>query len=102
MASFAVPPLCAVSTNGELEGLAFDFEAAPFSGVSFDLFAVPPLCAVAACGGLTADVDAVPAAGVDAVAACGGPRVDAVAASTRIICAFHSISWALNARLASS
>ena len=52
-ALFAVHPLCAVATNGELEGLAFDFEAAPSSGVSFDLFAVPPLCAVSACGGST-------------------------------------------------
>ena len=70
MASFAVPPLCAVSAGGGLSGLAFDFTMAPSSGVSFDLFAVaslcavsaggvrgPPLCAVAASGGLpTADV----------------------------------------------
>ena len=78
-------------------GLAFDFNMAPSSGVSFDLFAVPPLCAVSACGGLTtaevagwrADADpglgAVPAAdfsglGVNAGAAAD-PGVGAVAAT---------------------
>ena len=75
--------------NGPREtGLAFDdFNMAPSSGVSFDLFAVPPLCAVAACGGLTTDavagLRAVPAAdfsgmGVNAGAAAD-PGVEAVA-----------------------
>ena len=89
-------PLARVS-GGPVEGLAFDLNMAPSSGVSFDLFAVPPLCAVSACGGLTtaevagwrADADpelgAVPAAdfsglGVNAGAAAD-PGVGAVAAT---------------------
>ena len=87
--------------------LAFDFNMAPSSGVSLDLFAVPPLCAVAACGGLPAadfcglgvnagdvgdpEVDAgdVGDPGVGAVACTGvagvsvpaAPSVEAVAAA---------------------
>ena len=67
--------------------LAFDFNMAPSSGVSFDLFAGPPLCAVAACGGLGADVDPVPgvgaaaATGVAGVSAPAAPGVDAVPAA---------------------
>ena len=90
-----VEGICRHGGVGREPGLAFDFNMAPSSGVSFDLFAVPPLCAVAACGGLTTAAvaglraDADPGPGVGAVAATGvagvsapaEPRVNAVPAA---------------------
>ena len=66
MASFAVPPLCAVSAGGGLSGLAFDFTMAPSSGVSLDLFAVASLCAVSAGGVRGPPLCAVAASGANA------------------------------------
>ena len=78
--------------GGREPGLAFDFNMAPSSGVSFDLFAVSPVCAVSARGelkGLAFDFTVAPSSGVSfdlfavpplcAVAACGGLTTAALA-----------------------